>query len=280
MQVIDSHVHFWHPEQRRYAWLDEIPALNKPILPRDYDIATDTIDIAAIVFVQADCESNQALDEVAWVNTLDERIQGIVAFAPLEQGEAVRDWLDTLSGYARVKGVRRLIQSEELGFAIQPNFVQGVQALADYDFSFDICVYHYQLPDVIDLVQQCPQVNFVLDHGGKPNIKDDLYDPWREHIKALAQFDNVSCKISGLVTEADHAHWTSDNLAPYIEHLLSTFGSQRLMFGSDYPVVDLAGGYQRWFNVLQSHLSGLSTTEKQDLFYNNARSFYKLDRTD
>ncbi|MAU09871.1 MAG: amidohydrolase [Anaerolineaceae bacterium] len=277
MQIVDSHVHFWHPEQRRYAWLDEIPALNRPILPRDYDIATDSIDIAAIVFVQAACKDNQALDEVKWVNTLDERIEGIVAFAPLEKGDAVRDWLDTLSGYARVKGVRRLIQSEELGFAIQPTFIQGVQALADYDFSFDICVYHYQLPDVIDLVQQCPQVNFVLDHGGKPNIKGALFDPWREHIDALAQFDNISCKISGLVTEADHAHWTADNLAPYIDHLLSTFGSQRLMFGSDYPVVNRAGEYERWFNVLQSQLSGLSATQKQDLFYNNARSLYRID---
>jgi L-fuconolactonase len=250
--------------------------LNQPILPRDYDAATESIDIESMVFVQADCASSQALDEVDWINTLDDRIQAIVAFAPLENGDAVRDWLDQLARYPHVKGVRRLLQSEADGFALQPGFIHGVQALADYDFSFDICVYHHQLPDVIALVQHCPNVRFVLDHAGKPNIKDGLYDPWREHIESLAQFENVDCKISGLVTEADHAHWALNNLAPYIEYLLSTFGSQRLMFGSDYPVVNLAGGYERWFNASLDLLSHLSDDEKYNVFYHNARSFYRF----
>mgnify|MGYP000179511855 CR=1 FL=1 len=277
MRIIDSHVHFWHPETLRYTWLDEIDLLNKPFLPDDFDAATGDIDVEGIVFVQADCDSQQAVDEVEWVASLDERIQAIVAFAPLENGNAARLMLEKLTGYERVKGVRRLIQSEASGFARQPDFIKGVQSLSEYNLSFDICVYHHQLPDVLELVKQCPDICFVLDHAGKPGIKAGLLDPWRGHISQLAQFDNVCCKISGMITEADHQNWSEDSLKPYIEHLLNTFGTERLMFGSDFPVMNLAGDYLRWFNTLQSILTTLTEAETTAIYYENARSFYKIE---
>lgn len=276
MQIIDSHVHFWQPDVLRYPWLDKSHLLNKPFLPMDYDAASGQVDVSAFVFVQANCEVRQALDEVGWASGLDERIRAIVAFAPLENGDTTHSMLETLASYQRVKGVRRLIQPEPTGFSIQASFVAGVRALAAHDLSFDICVAHHQLDDVIKLVRQCPHVRFVLNHGGKPNIKQHLVEPWRTHISQLAGFENMWCKISGLSTEADHDRWTVSDLEPYIHHLLHTFGANRLMFGSDFPVLKRAGSYLGWFKTLEILLADLSDTEQANIYHNTAKSFYKL----
>jgi L-fuconolactonase len=276
MKIIDSHVHFWHPDNLQYDWISDLPLLNRPYLPTDYALATEGLELAGIVFVQADCRPEQGLDEVRWVDTLDAPIQAMVAFAPLEAGATVQAHLEALTAIPRVKSVRRLIQSEGAGFATQPDFIRAVQLLADYNLRFDICIYHHQLSDVIELVRQCPQIQFVLDHGGKPNIKTGELDPWRDDIRTLANFENVSCKISGLVTEANHDAWTVDTLRPYIEHLLESFGVNRLMFGSDYPVMLLASQYKQWVDSLQSILSNLSPTEQNALYSETVQKFYGL----
>lgn len=276
-QVIDSHVHFWNPKHLRYTWLDGNDKLNQPYFPADYQADVQDVDVKGIVFVQANCADEQAMDEVTWVESLDDRIQAIVAFAPLELGDASRPMLEKLAARQRVKGIRRLIQSEGAGFSVQPAFVQGVQALTDYNLTFDICVVHHQLEDTLALVRQCPDVNFVLDHGGKPGIRTGLLDPWREHIQQLAQFDNVTCKLSGLITEANHDSWSLNDLRPYISHLLATFGARRIMFGSDYPVLNLAGSYKRWFAALDASLSDLSDDEKQAIYVETASKFYRID---
>ncbi len=280
MQIIDSHVHFWNPRHLRYPWLDEAGALNRSFLPSDHQTAVGEIEIGGVVFVQADCIPSAGLDEVHWIQGLDSRIKRIVAFAPLEQSDAARPLLERLAAEDRVAGVRRLIQSEAVDFAMQPEFVRGVQALSDYQLSFDICIFHPQLPAVIALVRQCPQIRFVLDHGGKPGIKAGLVDPWREHIRTLASFDNVCCKLSGMVTEADMDSWTTDDLRPYVDHLLETFGTDRLLFGSDWPVVNLAGGYQRWFSTLKTFLDPLSADEQRAIYLNNAAQFYGMNPDD
>ncbi len=280
MQIIDSHVHFWNPPQLRYPWLDDLTAINRPFLPADYLAVTGEIQVSSVVFVQADGLPSEALDEVHWVQSLDPLIKAIIAFAPLEQGDAVRPHLEHLASSERVRGVRRLIQSEAVEFATQSGFVRGVQALADYQLSFDICVLHHQLGAVIDLVRQCPQVSFVLDHGGKPGIKAQSLDPWRDAIRSLASFENVFCKLSGLVTEADPENWSVHDLRPYVIHLIESFGTDRLMFGSDWSVVNLAGGYRRWFNALASLLAELSEEERQSIYKRNAAQFYGIDLND
>jgi L-fuconolactonase len=164
-----------------------------------------------------------------------------------------------------------------MGFSIEPHFVTGVQLLAQYDYSFDICIRHYQLPDILMLVEQCPQINFVLDHLGKPPIKAQVFDPWREQILALAQFPNVNCKISGMIPEADLQHWQPTDLKPYIEHVIGAFGIERVMYGSDSPMFRVANStYEQWVDVLLDAVIGLSDSEKQQLFYDNAAQFYKL----
>lgn len=279
MQIIDSHVHFWDPNQLRYAWLNDLPKLNHAFLTEHVPSHVNGWTVEGIVFVQADCAPEQGLDEVDWVTSLadqDSRVRGIVAFAPLEQGNPVRSYLDALKSKRLVKGVRRLIQDEPIGFAVQPAFIDGVRLLAEYGLSFDICVRHAQLPDAIQLVEQCPDVNFVLDHAGKPNIKQGVFEPWSAQIGDLAKLPNVSCKLSGMVTEADIEHWTTAALRPYVERVLEVFGSDRVMFGSDAPVLYLAGTYEQWGNALQELTRELSENDKQKLWHDTAAAFYDL----
>ena len=279
--LIDSHVHFWDPAYLRYDWLGEVPAIHKPFLPDDLREQTADLPLHALIFVQADCVPEAGLREAAWVSELvqiEPRIQAIVAFAPLERGHESCSVLDELAQMPLVKGVRRLIQSEEIGFSVQPAFVAGVQSLAAYGFSFDICVKHHQLGDVLRLVEQCPDVAFVLDHLGKPDARTPLFEPWAEQIMVLAQFANVQCKLSGLVTEADHQHWTREELKPYIDHVIAAFGVDRVMYGGDWPVSLLATTYKEWVDTLRWATADLPPAAQHKLFYQNAKDFYKLPR--
>lgn len=279
MKIIDSHVHFWDPQQIRYGWLANIPTLNRAYLPDHVPQSVGDAEIDGIVFVEADCDPAQGLDEVDFVTTLaekDARIQGIVAYAPIHDAAKLPAYLDMLVQRLLVKGVRRLLQDEPIGFALQPDFIAGVQSLANYNLSFDICIRHWHLPDAIQLVRACPNIRFVLDHIGKPDIKNHVLEPWRENISVLASLENVSCKISGLVTEADAAAWTPADLQPYIENVVAAFGIDRVMFGSDAPVAYLASTYARWVETLQHATRTLSASEQEKLWYTNAKAFYRL----
>lgn len=278
-RLIDSHVHFWQPAHLRYEWLASVPAINQPYEPADLAQVAAELPLEGIVFVQADCVAADGLREVAWVSELaqaEPRIQGIVAFAALEQGETAVPYLTQLRQYPLVKGVRRLLQDEPADFASEPHFVRGVQTLADFDLSFDICIRHHQLEAAIELVQQCPQVRFVLDHLGKPDIKTHQVEPWATPLAHLAALPNVCCKLSGLVTEADWQQWTPADLQPYIDHALAVFGPERLLFGGDWPVSELATTYAQWVQTAVTALNYLNDTERDRIFYANAREFYRL----
>ncbi|MEX1018963.1 MAG: amidohydrolase family protein [Litorilinea sp.] len=276
--ILDSHIHFWDPNHLSYPWLAGTP-INNVYLPADLLQAAAQVDLQGIVFVQADCIDAQGAAEAEWVAELaqaEPRIRAIVAHAPLEQGEAVRPALEILAQNKLVKGIRRLIQSEPLGFCTQPDFVRGVQILPEYDLRFDICIRHPQMADAIELVRQCPQVTFVLDHFGKPGVKDNLMSPWAEQLVTLAQFPNVWCKISGLATEADHSDWMREQLRPYIQHAVSTFGIDRVFYGGDWPVSTLAIDYQTWIDTINWATPELSDTERNQLFVENAAAFYGI----
>jgi L-fuconolactonase len=161
-------------------------------------------------------------------------------------------------------------------FSSRPAFVRGTQLLPHFGLSCDLCIYHRQLPSVIELVSLCPQTSFVLDHLGKPNVRGHVLDPWRDQIRTLAGYPNVSCKVSGIVTEADPEHWTRDHLAPYVEHVLASFGEDRVIFGGDWPVVLTASSYRRWVEALDALTAGLSPTARHKLWADNARKFYRL----
>lgn len=278
-RIIDSHVHFWNPASLSYRWLTEVPALNRPFLPDDLPKQGKDWQIEKLVFVQADCLAEQGLDEAAWVSALAANgapIAAIVAFAPMERGDEVQASLEALQAYPLVKGIRRLIQSEAPGFCTARDFVKAVQMLPRFDYAFDICIQSRQLPDVHNMVRQCPNVTFILDHCGKPDIKAGQLEPWKTELWQLAQFPNVNCKLSGLVTEADHKHWQATDLIPYIDHALTCFGAERVLFGSDWPVLQLATHYDKWIALLQDITHEFSDAARNLFFYENARRIYKL----
>ena len=277
--IVDTHVHLWDPARIRYPWIEGIPQLNKPFLPEDFSRHCGSVEVEKIVFLQCDCVPEAHLQEARWIASLaesDRRISGIVPWAPLEEGEAARGSLDALKEIALVRGVRRLIQSEDVTFCIRPEFVAGVKLLAEYDFSFDLCIYHRHLANTIRLVERCPEVRFILDHIGKPDIKNGLKAPWREELKLLSEFPNVTCKVSGLVTEADHNDWHREDLKPYIDHVTACFGFDRIVFGGDWPVATLACEYPLWVETLSWALEGCSQEDLRKVFRQNGIEFYRL----
>lgn len=278
--IIDSHVHLYDPGALSFPWMEEAPALLKPHLLPDFDRARGPVDVEKLVFVEVDVEPSQRIAEARWVETqaeADPRIAAIVASAPLEEGEAAREILDRLAETRRVRGIRRLIQGEpDPEFCLRPGFVEGVRLLSDYGFSFDICVRHHQLASAIGLVRLCPDVPFILDHIAKPAIGDGLFDPWRAELAELAALPNVACKISGVATEADHGAWTRDQLRPYIDHALACFGFERAMFGSDWPVLNLASRYTEWVAILDEAIAGTSEAEQRALYRDTAARVYRL----
>ena len=278
--IVDTHLHVWDPQLLRYPWLDSIPFLNRPFLLEDYRKACGPVQVEKMVFLQCECAPTQSLHEAEWVTTLaqqDPRIQGIVACASLEKGERAQPELEKLVENVLIKGVRRIIQFEpDPEFCLRPDFVRGVQILEDYHFSFDICISYNQMANTIRLVRQCPNVRFILDHIGKPDIKNHLLDPWRAEIRTLSEIPNVWCKVSGLVTEADHQRWTREDLKPSIDHVIECFGFDRVMYGGDWPVAFQATEYPRWVETLEWAVSGSSGTEIRKLFHDNAVEFYRL----
>lgn len=279
--IVDSHVHLWDPTAFRMPWLDGNDLLNHPFSLADYDEQTAGLPIQEIVYLQVEVTPAYGLLEALWaVNRAaeDPRVQGIVAWAPLEDGAVCRTYLAALAELSPlIKGVRRVTQGEaDNDFTSRPGFIEATRLLPEFGLSCDLCVYHPQLPSAIALVRACPETDFVLDHIAKPDIKGHLLDPWRVQITELASLPNVACKISGMVTEADHARWTPADLAPYVAHVLDAFGEDRVMYGGDWPVLLAAAPYLRWAETLDALTAHLTPDAKRKLWGDNARRFYRL----
>jgi L-fuconolactonase len=278
--IVDSHVHLCEPQRFGYAWTKNNPSLNRRVLPRDLFKAAAPVEIEQFVFVEVDVDFPQHVAEAAWVEALsrsEPKLKGMVAALPLEQGRAAEAELEQLLENSILRGIRRLIQTQpDPDFCVRPAFIEGLKLLAPHDLVFDICIFHHQMPNVIKMVRQCPEVRFVLDHIGKPGIKAGIFDPWRENLKTLAALPNVVCKISGVTTEADHANWTREQLKPYIAHTIETFGFDRIMYGGDWHVSELAGTYPQWVDIVDWVVEGSTPEEKRKLFRDNAIKTYRL----
>jgi len=280
--IVDAHVHLYDPDFLSYPWMKDAPLLNKLHDTAYYSERSAPVQIDKIVFVEVDVADGSQVEEARWVeeqSRIDPRVQGLVVAAPLERGAAsVENDIAAMARLPHVRAVRRLIQGHagEPGWCLRPGFVEAVKLLPRYGLAFDICIFHSQMRDAIELVSRCPEVSFILDHIGKPGIKAGIREPWWREIEELAQLPNVVCKVSGVVTEADHQAWTYDQVAPYVTRVLDVFGFARCAFGSDWSVSELATTYANWVAVVDRITAGASRAELEDLYRNTATRFYRL----
>jgi len=279
MQIVDTHQHLWDKDLFHYSWLDTIPQLNRSFRMADYLAATKGLDLVKSLHLEADVDEPYMLDEtrhlLALADQPDNPLEGIVACGRPEN-EDFKSYLDAIGGHAKLKGIRRVLHTQPDGVGQGVTFLKNVAALPDYGLSFDICVLARQLPIAIKLISSCPDVIFILDHCGVPQVKERNLDPWRSHITEIAKFSNVSCKISGLVAYADPQSWTAEDLRPFIDHAIGSFGWDRVMFGSDWPVCTLSASYRQWVEALQAITQGAGEVNQRKLFHDNAVRVYRL----
>jgi L-fuconolactonase len=273
---IDSHHHFWQYSRKEYDWIGpDMGAIACDFGPVELFKELRACGIDGSVVVQA----RQSLEETNWLLTLAEQgefVRGVVGWAPLARAE-FPEILERWSKRKKLKGLRHIIQAEpDDEFILREEFNRGIRAIAGTKLVYDLLIYEKHLPATIKFVDHHPNQVFVLDHVGKPRIKDRLLEPWRSRLVELAKRENVYCKLSGMVTEADWKNWTQDDLRPYAELALSAFGAERLMFGSDWPVCLVASGYKRWFRTVQQLLGNLSGAEKDLVLGGVAAKVYSL----
>lgn len=280
MKLIDTHAHFWDVEALRYPWIEKGSTFDRTFSLQDYQRASAAIPITKIIFVECDAHSSCSLREAQWVQGLaavDGRIQGIVARVTLtgNAGDVLAD-LEAAAAIPLVKGIRDNIQNHPAGFAIQSSFVHGVKEVASHGLHFELCLKHHQLGETLELVRRCPEAHFVLDHCAKPDIRGGAREPWLSQIRELAGQPNVVCKISGLVTEADWERWQPEEVLWYARQAADAFGPARVLFGSDWPVNEAAGGYAKWFRIAEVLASEWSMSERESFFWRNAERVYRL----
>jgi L-fuconolactonase len=278
--VLDSHHHLWDTNELHYRLFDEVTELRRPYRLADYDADAAPLGVTRSICVEAASAGAEGRRETEWlIRHLEGRttVVGLVAWAPLDDAEFDRylDWLASLPG-TRVVGVRRSFEFDPPDFPRKPAVASGAHAAGERGLVVDLVLFPPSLPAAIDLVDRCPDTQFVLDHLGKPSIGTRQLEPWAGEIRELALRPNVSCKLSALPTEADRRHWTTADLRPYADHALACFGYERLLYGSDWPVVNLAGGLGRWFGAVCELLSGLTEDQRHAVLSRNASQIYHV----
>lgn len=272
---IDSHQHFWSYDAREYPWIPKGTPLHRDWLPKDLEPLLAKAGMDGCVVVQA----RQTAGESHWLLTLADHspiIKGVVGWVDL-QSATVETVLAELRKHPKFVGVRHVVQDEpDADFMLRPNFLRGIGKLASFKLTYDILIYPKQLPAAITLARQYPEQPFVLDHMAKPFIKDGGLSPWREQIRELAASSNVWCKVSGMITEANHTMWKPGDFKPYLDVVFEVFGENRLMYGSDWPVCLLAGSYERMFELVDTYTRQLSASAREKFFGGNATRFYRI----
>ncbi len=274
--IIDSHQHFWKYEAVKHSWIDEdMKVIRRDFLPEDLAKVYQQNNIDGCVAVQAD----QTLEETDFLLNLASKndfIKGIVGWLDI-RGNDIEAVLETYSKQEKLKGLRHVVQGEfDHNFLLRPNFLRGIAALEKYNYTYDILVFPHQLGSVLEFVKRFPNQKFVIDHIAKPYIKDGFFDGWANQMKEIAKQKNVFCKVSGMITEADYQTWTEAQLQKYMEVVFNAFGTERIMFGSDWPVCLVAGNYKQVKEIVTHFISKFSKTEQDAIMGENAIKFYNL----
>ena len=274
--VIDSHQHFWKYEPVKHSWIDDdMSVIRRDFSPSDLAKVYQENGIDGCVAVQADqtLEETDFLIDLASINNF---IKGIVGWVDL-RAENIENVLEKYSTDKIVKGFRHVVQGEaDHNFLLRPNFSRGISLLEKHNFTYDILVFPHQLGSVLEFVKKFPYQKFVIDHIAKPYIKDGYFEGWATMMTAIGKHENVSCKMSGMVTEADFNIWTPEQIHPYMDTVLEAFGSKRILFGSDWPVCLVAGNYSKIKKLTTDFISQLSKIEQNSIMGNNAIEFYNL----
>jgi L-fuconolactonase len=274
--IIDAHQHFWNYNPVKDAWItNDMKVIQDDFLPHHLLPVLTENEVDACVAVQAD----QSEDETAFLLELSAKhdfIRGVVGWIDL-CADNIQERLTYYNQFSKLKGFRHIVQGEpDPEFLLREDFCRGIHALAKYYFTYDILVYPLQLPAVAAFVKQFPQQRFVIDHMAKPDFKSGDIKEWEKHMRVIAEEPQVYCKLSGLVTEADWQNWQPSHFAPFLDVALEAFGADRLIFGSDWPVCQLAGSYTQVKQLITDYISRLSATEQANIMGLNAVKFYNL----
>ena len=276
---IDAHQHFWRYDPAAYPWIsDEMPGLKRDYLPEDLKPLLDRTGMDGTVAVQA----QHSLQETDWLLDLADRydyIKGVVGWLDLASPR-IREQLEIYARHPKLKGVRHIVHDEaDDRFLLRSDVLHGLSMLTEFDLTYDLLLFPKHLPVAVECVRQFPQQRFVLDHLAKPPIKAQRFEPWADDLRALARFENVYCKLSGMVTEAAWGAWKPDHFTRYLDVVFECFGVDRLMFGSDWPVCTLSGSYAEVVLLVQQYVRGFPVDTQEQIFGGNAANFYRLSTT-
>jgi L-fuconolactonase len=275
MQRIDSHQHFWKFDPLRDAWItDDMAVIQRDFYPGDLQPVLAANGIDACIAVQAS-QSETETDFLVQLATQTPFIIGVVGWVGL-QADNLAERLQHYKQYSVVKGFRHVLQAEPGEFMLGEKFMRGISQLHQYGFTYDVLITHKQLSYAEKLVAAFPNQKFVIDHLAKPAIKAQELEPWAGEIRAIAQHKNVLCKVSGFCTEADWDNWQPADIKPYLDVVFEAFGPDRLMFGSDWPVCLVAGGYGKTIEFLKQYMAAFTKTEQDKFWGGNAALFYNL----
>ena len=272
---IDAHQHFWQYDPIKHSWIDdEMAIIRKDFLPDDLAPIIKANGVIGTVAVQAD----QTEIETDFLLGLADRydfIKGVVGWVDLRATD-ITERLGYYAQFKHIKGFRHILQGENPAFMLQPSFLRGIAALKEYNFTYDILIFPKHLKAALELVKRFPNQAFVIDHIAKPYIKAGLIEEWAKGISALSEHENVLCKVSGMVTEADFKKWHPSNFTPYLDVVVESFGINRLMFGSDWPVCEVAASYGQMIGIVEDYFATFTLEEKNQFFNQNASGFYNL----
>ncbi|MBC7889457.1 MAG: amidohydrolase family protein [Ferruginibacter sp.] len=276
MQRIDAHQHFWQFDPVRDSWInEEMAEIQRDFLPPDLQPLLQQNNLDGCVVVQSDQSEKENEFQLSNAGSFD-FIKGIVGWVDL-QSEGVHERLAYYHQFKKMKGFRHVLQGEaDRALMLKPAFINGISKLQKFGFTYDILIFPDQLKYAGELAAAFPDQKFVIDHIAKPNIKDQKVAEWKKDIQALAAHENLYCKISGMVTEADWKNWTKEDFTPYMDTIVETFGTNRILFGSDWPVCLVAASYQQMLEIVTGYFSSFTDNERTKFFGLNAIQFYNL----
>lgn len=281
LPIVDTHQHLWDLKKFHLPWIKPGAPLARDFTPADYATATEGLNVVKAVYMEVDLVPEQQQAEADWVVELitsgkTPTVAAIVSGRPNEDG--FRKYATQFKGSKLIKGIRRILHGESTpaGHCLSKEFIAGVRLLGELGLSFDLCMRPGELMDAVKLIDECPGTRFILDHCGNENVRAKDHAPWKRAMAEVAKRPNVVGKVSGIVVNAEPGKWTSDDLAPVVNHTLDVFGPDRVMFGGDWPVCTLAATYRQWVEALKQIVSNRPEADQKKMFHDNAMKFYGI----